>query len=73
MKSPRLRRSCARVSELGRAQELLGGGGVLLRLVPARALVEFRLAGRLGRCELNATDWKRLCQEANATPAGRGR
>lgn len=24
-------------------------------------------------CSLNATDWKRLCQEANATPAGRGR
>jgi predicted Zn-dependent protease len=22
-------------------------------------------------CSLNATDWKRLCQEANATPAGR--
>jgi len=24
-------------------------------------------------CSLNATDWKRLCQEANATPPGRGR
>ena len=24
-------------------------------------------------CSLNATDWKRLCQEANATPAGRAR
>jgi beta-barrel assembly-enhancing protease len=24
-------------------------------------------------CSLNASDWKRLCQEANATPAGRGR
>jgi predicted Zn-dependent protease len=24
-------------------------------------------------CSLNAPDWKRLCQEANATPAGRGR
>jgi Zn-dependent protease with chaperone function len=24
-------------------------------------------------CSLNAADWKRLCQEANATPAGRGR
>jgi predicted Zn-dependent protease len=22
-------------------------------------------------CSLNATDWRRLCQEANATPAGR--
>jgi hypothetical protein len=22
-------------------------------------------------CSLNAPDWKRLCQEANATPAGR--
>jgi hypothetical protein len=22
-------------------------------------------------CSLSATDWKRLCQEANATPAGR--
>jgi len=22
-------------------------------------------------CSLNATDWKRLCQEANAAPAGR--
>jgi hypothetical protein len=45
---------------------------VLHLLGPHNAGVEKAVGKKaIFRCSLNATDWKRLCQEANATPAGR--